>query len=337
MAVTVKKPSLKDIARRVGVSTALVSYVMSGKEKEKRVSGEMAARIRTAAEELNYRPNQIARSLRKGSTTTLGLIVADISNPFFAQMARIIEDEANNFGYTVIFGSSDESAGKSLVLIDTLLNRQVDGFIIVPAENSEDQIRLIQKRNIPLVLIDRYFPEIPTSYVALDNFAAAKDAVNQIIAKGYEKIGIVAYKSRLIHMQERIGGYVDAMKSNHLSKNILIKEIHYNRMKSDIENAMRDIIKGKKADALFFATNQLAITSLYSVNKYKKRIPDDIAIMSFDANESFDFFYTPISYVEQPVSEMARESVRTLISLINGNDKTIQIKLKHKLKLRNSF
>ena len=104
-----KRTSLKDIAAKVGVSTALVSYVMNGQEKEKRVGSEIVEKIREAAIELNYKPNQIASSLRKGSTNTIGLIVADIANPFFGQLARIIEDEASKYNYIVIFGSSDEN------------------------------------------------------------------------------------------------------------------------------------------------------------------------------------------------------------------------------------
>ena len=108
-----RRVSMKDIADKVGVSIALVSYVLNGQEKEKRVGAEVVKKIREAAKELNYQPNQIARSLRTKTTKTIGLVVADIANPFFGQLARIIENEANNFGYTVIFGSSDEDESVS--------------------------------------------------------------------------------------------------------------------------------------------------------------------------------------------------------------------------------
>jgi len=122
-----RKVSIKDIARHLGVSTALVSYVLNNKAD--RVGAEMAEKIRQAAIQLNYRPNLIARSLQSGKTNTLGLIVADISNPFFSHIARIIEDEAKRSGYTVIFGSSDESVEKSQALLDAFLNRQVDALM----------------------------------------------------------------------------------------------------------------------------------------------------------------------------------------------------------------
>ena len=165
-----KKISLKDIADQVGVSTALVSYVINGQEKEKRVGKKMANKIRQVAKELNYNPNQIARSLRKGSTKTIGLIVADISNPFFGNMARVVEDEADKYGYTVIFGSSDEDPQKSASLIESLVNRQVDGFIIAPVENTEDQIKTLIDRKIPVVLIDRFLKGVESNYGPVGRF-----------------------------------------------------------------------------------------------------------------------------------------------------------------------
>ena len=178
-----KRVSLKDIAKRVGVSTALVSYVMNGKGKGNRVSDELAKKIKQVAEELNYQPNEIARSLRNGSTKTIGLIVADIANPFFGQLARYIENEAIKFGYTVIIGSSDEEVEKSELLINTFINRQVDGFIIAPAEGTVEQINTILKKNIPLILLDRYFPEIDTNYVILNNYQSTYDATLHILKK----------------------------------------------------------------------------------------------------------------------------------------------------------
>src|SRR5690554_2178605 len=186
-----KKVSMKDIANKVGVSTALVSYVLNGLEKEKRVGTEVVKKIHNAARELKYKPNQIARSLRKGSTNTIGLIVADISNSFFAQLARVIEDEAARSGYTVVFGSSDENSEKSATLIDTLLNRQVDGLIITPSEGSAEQIKTLIQGDIPVVLIDRYLPDLTTNRVVLDNYMATYDATECFVSKGYKKIVMI--------------------------------------------------------------------------------------------------------------------------------------------------
>src|SRR5690606_11324084 len=132
-----KRVSIKNIAEAAGVSTALVSYVLNNKEKEARVGKEIAIKIREIAKELGYQPNQRAKSLKSGLSYIIGLIVADISNPYFANIARTVEDEAKKNNYTVIFGSSDENAEKSRDLIDVLINRQVDGFIIAPTDDFE--------------------------------------------------------------------------------------------------------------------------------------------------------------------------------------------------------
>lgn len=332
-----KRVSLKDIAEQVGVSIALVSYVMNGQEKEKRVGADVVERIRKVASELNYKPNQIAQSLRTGSTKTIGLIVADISNPFFGNMARVIEDEAIRHGYTVIFGSSDEDFLKSASLIDTLINRQVDGFIIAPAEGTSPQIKALHEKRTPLVLIDRYFSEVSTNFVALENFEASYDAISHFIKQGYRKIGMIAYHSGLIHMQERIRGYVEAMKTNNLENEIRIEEVRYNFINSDTECAMNKLTGEKnRIDALFFANNALTIAGLYGIKKFNLKIPEDIAIIGFDGNAAFDFFSTPITYIEQPIEEMGREAVRILIEQINGSTEITSIKLQHSLIKRHS-
>ncbi len=310
-----KKVSLKDIAQAVGVSTALVSYVLNDKEKEARVGKEIAEKIRKTALRLDYQPNQIAKSLKSGRSQTLGLIVADISNPFFANIARTIEDEAKKSNYTVIFGSSDENAEKSWDLINVLIKRQVDGFIIAPAEKSEKQIEYLNAQNIPFVLIDRYFPDIPSSYVVTDNYQASYNATNHLIDTGHSRIGMLAYKSNLIHMKERKRGYLDAVKDRGLEfDSFLFREVDYANVKGDVEVMMHELLSGKNTiDAIFFATNTLSINGLKFLNKSNLKVPDDIAVVCFDESETFDFFYSPLTFINQPVVEVGKEAVRALI------------------------
>jgi LacI family transcriptional regulator len=330
-----KRASLKDIAKKVGVSTALVSYVLNGQEKEKRVGAEVVKKIRQAAEELNYQPNQIARSLRMQKTKTIGLIVADIANPFFGQLARIVENEANKSGYTVIFGSSDEDESKSAVLINTLLNRQVDGLIIVPAEGTSNQIETLLKKKIPVVLVDRYFPEISVSHVVLDNFQATFDATCHLINSGNKHIAMVAYKSTLIHMKDRIRGYEEAMKMNNLSDKVHVTEIRYDHYEEDFNNAFGRLVSGdRKIDALLFATSILSISGLFQIQKHCLKIPEDFAFIGFDGGSSFDLFQPPLSFIQQPIEEMGKDSTRILIDLINDSGNISQIKLQSKMIIR---
>ena len=323
-----KRISLKDIAKKVGVSIALVSYVMNGQEKEKRVGAEVVKKIKDAAEELNYQPNQIARSLRMKTSKTIGLIVADIANPFFGQLARIIENEANKSGYTVIFGSSDEDVTKSAILINTFLNRQVDGLIIVPAEGGDSQIQNLLKKKIPLVLVDRYYPDINASHIVLDNYQATYDATIHHIQNGFSRIAMVAHKSQLIHMKERIRGYKNAMIDNNLSEFICVDEIRFDYYDEDMEKVFVEFEKKNKGiNALVFATNTLSIFGLYCIRNKCLKVPENIAFIGFDGGDVFDLFNPQLSYVRQPLDEMGKESFRVLVDLMNGSSKISQIKL----------
>lgn len=330
-----KRVSLKDIAAKVGVSTALVSYVLNGQEKEKRVGAEVVKRIRKAAEELNYQPNQIARSLRMQTTKTIGLIVADIANPFFAQLARIIENEANKYGYTVIFGSSDEDELKSEALINTLLNRQVDGLIIVPAGGTSSQIETLLKKRIPVVLVDRYFPELSVSHVVLDNYKATFEATCHLINTGYKNIAMIAYKSNLTHMKDRIRGYKEAMKSNNLQENVHVTEIRHNHYEADFNITFSKLIRNnKEIEGLLFATSVLSISGLFQIQNQCLKIPEDFAFIGFDGGDSFDLYQPPLSYIQQPIDEMGKESTRILMDIITNSGKISQVKLQSKMIIR---
>ena len=312
-----KKVSLKDIAKKVGVSIATVSYVLS-KDKESKVSLAVAERVKKAARELNYQPNQIAKSLKSGKTFTIGLILADISNPFFAHIARIIEDEASKKGYTVIFGSSDEKAEKSWDLIQFLINRQVDGFIIAPTEGSQEQIKYLKDQNIPFVLIDRCFPELVTNYVILDNFKAAFEAVDRLVKTANKKIGIIAYATELQHMKERINGYYEAMHENEIEvKKEWLTQIDFFNIKDDIKSAIDEMLMDKNpVNAIFFTTNSLAVHGLKYLDELNYRVPQNIAIVSFDEGEAFDFYYCPLTHIKQPLQEIGRTAVKVLIEQI---------------------
>ena len=331
-----KRVSIKDIANKVGVSTALVSYVLNGLEKEKRIGPEVVKKIHEAVKELNYQPNQIARSLRKGSTSTIGLIVADISNPFFGQLARVVENEAAQFGYAVVFGSSDENAANSAILIKTLVNRQIDGLILAPPEGSAEQIKYLMNQGIPFVLVDRYLPDISTNRVVLDNYNATYSAVKCFVANGYRRITLVTYKSTLVHMRERIRGYQEGMKDNGLSDFIVVKEVRYNQIKEDMEAIMTGLLNERGMDAVLFATNALSISGLYAIRKSEVKVPEELAVIGFDGHEVFDFFQPPLSYIQQPLEEMGKESVRVLIDQIRGSQKTVHIEMRHQLITRKS-
>ncbi|HEY6915912.1 MAG TPA: substrate-binding domain-containing protein [Paludibacter sp.] len=326
-----KNVSLKDIAEHVGVSTALVSYVLNNKLKD-RINKEVAAKIRQAAEDLNYRPNQIARSLKAQKTFTIGLIVADISNPFSSQIARIIEDEAKRYGYSVIFGSSDESEEKTQDLIKLLLNRQVDGLIIALPEHTEEQAQYLKRTNVPFVLIDRYFPGIQTNYVSINNHNAAGKAIQHLLENGHKRIGVVAYQTSLFHLNERIRGAVDI-----LADNAMVGEVRINSINQDVMTAIdRFLSDPNPVDAIFFTTNLLTVSGLKYINSIGIKIPEQMAVVGFDETDAFDLFYTPVSYIKQPMHELGKKSVELLLKTIDNPENLESVELDTELVIRNS-
>ncbi|MGN7720430.1 LacI family DNA-binding transcriptional regulator [Chitinophaga sp. 22620] len=331
-----KKTSLKDIAQEAGVSTALVSYVLTNKEEKARVGQEMAKKIRKIAQKLNYQPNHIARSLKSGRSYTIGLIVADISNPFFGNIARTIEDEAKRNNYTVIFGSSDENLDKSGDLINVLLNRQVDGLILIPTEGSEQQIKQLRKQPVPFVLIDRYFPQIPVSQIGINNFQASYSAISHLVKTGHQRIGMIAYKTALYHINERKRGYTEALADNGQSS--MMKLARYSHIREETRQALDQLLRGRKpADAVFFATNSLAIEGLKYINELGIKVPEELAVVSFDESEAFDLYHSPITFIRQPILEMGNAAVRVLLEHIgNGEKKPENVCIDAELVIRQS-
>lgn len=327
-----RKVSLKDIAQKVGVSTALVSYVLNNK-RENRVSPELAQRIRDAAADMNYRINQVARSLKTNKTNTIGLVVSDIANPFSSGLARIIEDEAEQHQYTVIFSSSDENARKSGKLIDTLLDRQVDGLILAPPAFSEHQIIRLQQQQVPFVLVDRYFPDLKTNYVALDNFGAAHKGVEHLITAGCRRIGMLTYANELFHLQERVRGYTAALKKHKLpAKKSLIKEVDIRLQRADIEKAIHQLLTGPEPiDGLLFAANNLAVAGFRYINTLPVKVPEALRIVSFDETEALEFYHAPFAYIKQPLGEIGRLATRLLLEAIGQRPATTQINLEGEL------
>ena len=332
-----KRVSLKDIANKLGVSTALVSYVLNN-QKEGRIGKEIAQKIRDTAASLNYRPNQIAKSLKTNKTYTIGLVVADISNPFSSGLTRFIEDEADRQGYTVIYGSSDENPQKAWKLIDTFLNRQVDGLILLSPADSEFQILELQKQEIPFVLVDRYFPQLDTNIVCLDNYASTYEAVKHLAETGRERIGIINYDAPLFHMEERKRGYLEGTKNWHLQfdKKLLV-EVNIKTDETEVQEAVSSLLAlPKPIDALILASNSLTVCALRYIKNLPIKVPEDLAIVGFDETDIFDFFYSPLTYIKQPLQLMGEAATNMLIDCIKFNKPTRQITLPPELVIRGS-
>lgn len=316
--------SIKMIAEALGISNAAVSLVLNGKEKTGRVGKELAEKIRIKAEELNYEPNSLARSLRIGKSHTIGLIVADISNPFFGKLAFHIQEQAQKYGYTVFITNTNEDTEKMQMMINTLKNRRVDGFIIVPTEYGSSAIQNLDKTNIPVVLLDRYYPDITSNYVIIDNFNSAYKAAEFILSQGCLKTAFITYQNSMKHYIQRLEGYKAAMKQYKMQNFGFIKKVRYSNLEKDIIKAIDKLLE-KDIDSIFFSTDSICVAAIKYLRKKDPSVLNKLRLASFDYNEIFDFIDKPVSYILQPLPEMGKKSVDILMDLINSKLETQEI------------
>ena len=315
--MTKRQVTIKDIAREVGVSPALVSFVMSNTvagEPVYRVSRETSKRILEAAARLNYKPNNSARALRSGRTGTIGAVLSDIANPVCAEIARYLEDHAYKYDYNVVFGSSDENPEKFARVVSVLLNKGVDGLILVPCDGAEGTIREVVESGINTVLLDRLVPGLEVSSVVLDNREAARSLTEKILARGARRIDMVSYSMNISNTRDRERGYLDAMAAAGLEQNTHIERVRHNSYDS-IPEYVRNARK-RGVDGFMIATNTLASLIIAELNKGRFRIPGDFQVACFDHNPLFDIYESGIIYASQPVDQFASKALEIVMSHI---------------------
>lgn len=323
-----KRISMKDIAQRVGVSTALVSYVLNNK-KTGRISKDVAERIRRTARELNYTFNHIAKSLKTNRTNTIGVIVSDISNPFSSSLARIIQEIADRAGYTVIFGSMDENEEKAARLIDVFLNRQVDGIILAPAEGSRDEVRQLLHLELPFVLIDRRFPDLLTSCISIDNRAAAYTGVRHLLDNGYRRIGFIIFDTALSNLVDRRKGYELAMEdAGIIPQPNWIRTVSFQIRTEEMHEALSSMLNlAEPVDAIFFGSNRITAAGLKFIKQNNIVVPDQLGVLGFDQVEGADLFYSSITHIRQPLEEIGKAATEAILQIINREHPIVEKQL----------
>lgn len=308
-----KKITIKDIATEAEVSISTVSFVINGKGEKMGISAPVIKKVQDVADKLNYRPSMIATSLRTGKTRSIGLIVEDISNQFFADLARVIEEEARKIDYRVFYCSTGDDDERSEELIHSLLQANVDGFIITPTQNLEDKIELLLKLKKPVVLVDRYFPGQGVSHVVMDNYEAAHSATKFLIDKGCKNIAVVNSTSEMVQMKLREDGYRDALKEAGIYNESLVLHMDYHiDEKSRIDGVVNFFKKKKKVDAVLFLANYMGLAGLQAFRGMGITIPDDILVVSFDDHDSFKLHTPTITVIAQPIEDIAVKSIELL-------------------------
>jgi len=310
-----KRASIKDIARIAGVSVATVSYVLNKKEGS-RISEATKVKILEVAETINYTPNKIAKSLKMSKSKLIGLILADISNDFYSNIARNIEDEAMKFGYTLLIGSSDENPEKFRKLTELFSEQQVDGMILAPVVDSDEAVLKLLKEEYPIVTIDRYLKNVNIPGIMINNSEISESICEFLVEKNFEEIIYIGYDTKLPHLLDRQEGF---------DKRISTADIQYKRVLIGINNITEEIYKGldkaldlSKKTALYFSSNKLGIAGLSYLNQKNIKVPQDVSVIAFDQTEAYSLFPTEISFVQQPLMEMAREAVKVLDAQIDN-------------------
>jgi len=332
-----KKLSIVDIANKLNISKTTVSFILNGRAKEKRISEELVEKVLKFVEEVGYKPNSLAKSLRTGKSNIIGLMVENIADHFFSNIARYIEDRAYKNGYRIIYCSTDNDAAKTKELIAMFRDRHVDGYIIAPPPGIENEITALIKDELPVVLFDRYFPDVESSYVVIDNLEATYNATKYFIEQGYKNIAFITFESPQTQLQARMEGYKKALKEHKMEPHI--KEVAFNEDAQFIIEPIAKFIEDKNFDAVLFATNRIGVCGLKVLNEQGVKIPADVAVISFDDYEVFELHSPSVTAIAQPIEEIADKLITILLTKLNTpavSRKNEQVTLKSKLKVRGS-
>jgi DNA-binding LacI/PurR family transcriptional regulator len=308
---------LKDVADHAGVSTATISRVLSGKGY---VSPPLRERVLAAVAELNYVPNGIARSMTQRRTRVLGLIVSDITNPFFTAVARAVEDTAQEAGYTLVLCNSDERLVKERAYLAVLRENRVDGIILAATTTETAHVEPLIGAGIQLVLIDRGVPDLSVPSVQVDNFGGMYEATNYLLALGHHRIALIAGGMAISTAQERQEGFEAALQdagidftgageARIVDGGLSIQGGH--------DAALQLWDHPDRPTAIVAWSNVTTTGLLLALHERGVHVPDDVSIIGFDDLPQFVFLDHSITVVEQPTYEMGRQACQFLVRLLD--------------------
>lgn len=307
--------TITDVARAAGVSTATVSRALSGPAA---VSDGTRARVLASVQALGYRPNAIARSLRTDSTQTLGLVISDVLNPFFTELARAVEDEARRLGYSLILGNADEDVARQDTYIELLLNRRVDGLLVTPAVEESPMVGAAVRRGTPVVFIDRAADGVAAPVVRADGSRATAELVAHLVRLGHRRIAIIAGPERTLTGRERLAAFRAALREHRVALPRGYVRHGDFRLASGVRCAERLLDMADPPSAIFAADNLMALGALQAIRRRGARIPDDVALASFDDLAWFEVIEPPLTAIAQPTARIGATAVQQLVELASG-------------------
>jgi LacI family transcriptional regulator len=311
-------PTIEDVADRAGVSTATAARAMGGYGA---VSPAVRARVTAAAAELGYRRNSLARSMITGTTHTLGLVVADIENPFFARAARGVADVAHEAGYEVLLVNSDEDPSIERAAVRTLHEKRVDGLIIAPAANdSGGHLTDLVGRGTPVVLLDRVVPGMEADAVVVDNENAARRAIAHLTGLGHRRIALVTSQGLIHTNQSRLAGYLRGLAEAGIpSDDALVRMVRYEREAAAGETRVV-LTLPEPATAVFTTDNMMTLGAYDGILRVGRRMPDELSFVGFDDLDWTTLVQPALTVVAQPTYELGAAAARRLFARLEGDD-----------------
>ena len=306
-----------DVAEKAQVSVITVSRLLNN---PKLVSARTTDKITSAMEELNYQPSQIARSLVKKQTNTIGVIMSDIKNTFFNNWFRIVEDYASKHGYNLLLCNTDENSAREMKYVKLLQSQRVDGLIIIPC--SEKSVDYLLKSNLNFILVDRILRQQKTNYVSTDHYLGAFLATEYLIKLGHRKIAVLKGGGILFPDIERYAGFENAMKENKINiKEEFILNCEFDEMKA--YNATLKLMEmSPRPTAIFTFNSKMMNGTIKAIQKLEMNIPKDISLICFDQIPGYEIFQPRIACVIQPIKSLGEKAISALIGKIKKPEKS---------------
>ena len=310
------KETLSTIAGRLGVSISTVSRVLNGNADKFRISQKTRKRILAEARRCNYTPSFSIRTIMDKTSSTIGLLVPSLSNPYFAEMAGVIIQELKRRGYSTIVIDTMEDEKQFCEGLIQLSARHVNGIIAVPCGIDESYAEAI-KRNIPIMLIDRYYKNSSLPHVTTNNYNGGRDATSILISNGHKRIACIQGVRSSEPNNERVKGYLDTMHKNNLDEfckvagNAFSIQNGYDEMKMLLEDP-------EPPTAVFALSNNITLGIIKAVREEGLHIPQDLSLISFDDFTYMDYMEPPITRVGQPVEDMAMLATKILLDQIEN-------------------
>ena len=324
MAQETNRITRNDVALYAGVSPSTVSYVINNGPRS--VSDETRQRVLQAIDTLGYRPNAVARNLRRQSTNTIGLILPDTCNTYFAEVAEGIESVAYENDYMVVFCNSDYQLDRELSYVDHLLSERAAGIIIIPATSSTMSLEILIKNKIPTVSLDRRVEGMDIPVIVADNFYGGYLATQHLISLGHTRIGCISRPVELSHAAERVKGYLAALKDAGITPDPSWMAMGGYQLANG-KKAMNSLLKlAHPPTAVFCYNDMMAIGALRCAHERGLCVPEDLSIVGFDDIVEAGFTCPALTTIHQDKYEMGRRGMKLLLKLIENKTSLTSLK-----------